>query len=205
MESCKALMKTVTTLTVALLLAVPAVAMKNQRENFLEPCDVVWKAAVAAAKTQDYRIISISSQDQILSLSVGGAWWGERIVSLSLAPGAERGCDATVQSRYSGLQHSDGPDLLARVHVQIVGAQIGKDSDVFKRYKVCMKGYYSDDRKCYDKLKKTLPAPSAAPPAPTSAKSDPPAKQPNNLPEPVTGDWWKPAAPPAPAQSGAKP
>ena len=190
-------MKTLAVLAFSVCLALPAAAMKNRHEDFTEPCDVVWKAAVAVAKSQEYRIVSIASEEQILSLDAGGIWWGERIISLSLAPGAEHGCTATVQSRYSGLQHSDGPDLLARIHVQMISAHLDKSSEAVKKYQDCLNGYNNDPSKCYEKLKKragiTDPAPAAAPsPANQAAAA-------NNVPAPVTGDWWeKPATSPAP-------
>jgi hypothetical protein len=145
------------TLLIALLCtSLPSLAMKNRRQTFPQSCDVVWKAAVAVAKSQDYRIISIAAEEQVLSLSAGGIWWGERIISLSLAPGIEHGCTATVQSRYSGLQHSDGPDLLARIDVQLIGEEVDRDSKAFRNFKNCIGSYNHDETKCVEKLKKAI-------------------------------------------------
>jgi hypothetical protein len=134
----------------------PAVAMKSHQETFPQPCDVVWKAAVTVAKTQQYRIVSVSKEEQIISVAAGGIWWGERLLSLSLQEGKEHGCTATVQSRYSGLQHSDGPDLLARVHVQLVGDEVGRESEAFTRFERCVSYSYTDENKCEKKLRKRL-------------------------------------------------
>ena len=143
---------------------VPSVAMKNRYESFDEPCDAIWKAAVAVSKTQDYRIISVSSAEQIISLAVGGAWWGERIISLSLAPGVERGCTVTVQSRYSGLQHSDAPDLLARIHIQLMSLTVDHESKAFKKFKACIDGYNNNETKCMENLRKAIAESAVVPP-----------------------------------------
>jgi hypothetical protein len=124
-------------------LAAQSFAMKSRKQTFPQPCDVVWQASVAIAKSDQYRIVSISREEQVVSLVAGGAWWGERIISLSLAPGNEGGCTARVQSRYSGLQHSDGPDLLLRVHIQLVGEELGSDSKAFQEFKSCTEKPYS--------------------------------------------------------------
>jgi hypothetical protein len=121
-----------------LLLSLQSVAMKSRQEAFPQSCDAVWKAAIAVAKTQQYRIISASKQDQLISVAVGGVWAGERIISLSLASDGQQHCIATVQSRFSGLAHSDGPDLLERVHVELVGETLGQDSEAFRKYKKCV-------------------------------------------------------------------
>ena len=141
--------------------ALPALAMKSHSETFPQPCDVIWKASIAVAKTQDYRIVSVSKEEQIISLAAGGAWWGERIISLSLAPGVEHGCTATVQSRYSGIQHSDGPDLLGRIHVQLVCDELGRDSDAFVKFKNCVENSSSNEAKCEAKFRKRVAAASA--------------------------------------------
>ena len=62
--------------TVLLFLALPTQAMKNRQVNVRESCDDVWLAAVAVAKTQDYRIISIASDERIISVAAGGIWLG---------------------------------------------------------------------------------------------------------------------------------
>lgn len=135
-------------------------AMSNRQRTFNRPCDAVWKAAVTVAKTQDYRVVSISREEQIISLSVGGVWSGERLVSISLAPGKEGGCTATVQSRFAGLAHSDGPDLLSRVSVELIGQEIDRDSKEFRRFKSCVESPTSDS-KCKARLQKDLAAKSA--------------------------------------------
>lgn len=136
---------------VILLFSVQSLAMKSRQETFPQACDVVWKAAVTVAKTKQYRIISASKEEQIISVAVGGVWAGERIVSLSLAPDGEQRCIATVQSRFSGLAHSDGPDLLERVHVELVGETLGRDSEAFRNYKDCVRD--SPPAKCDAKLR----------------------------------------------------
>jgi hypothetical protein len=98
----------------------------------------------------------VSKEEQIISLAAGGIWWGERLISLSLAAGVEHGCKATVQSRYSGLQHSDGPDLLGRIHVQLVGDDLGRDSDAFLKFKNCVENSYSQEAKCEAKFRKRV-------------------------------------------------
>ena len=137
-----------------------SLALSNRHRAFNRPCDAVWKAAVTVAKTQDYRIVSISTEEQIISLAVGGALSGERLVSISLAPGKEGGCTATVQSRFSGLAHSDGPDLLSRVSVELIGQEIDRDSKEFRRFKSCVESPTSDS-KCEARLQKDLAAKSA--------------------------------------------
>jgi hypothetical protein len=141
-------------------LAAQSFAMKNRHETFSQPCDVVWKASMIVAKSEQYRVVSVSKEEQIISLAAGGAWWGERIISLNLAPGAEQGCIATVQSRYSGLEHSDGPDLLARIHVELIGEELGFDSEPFQKFKRCMEDSHAhivgDEPKCEAKLRRRL-------------------------------------------------
>ena len=151
------------------LFALPSWAMKNRYQDFNEPCDAVWKASVAIAKTEDYRIISIASDEKIISLAVGGFFAGERIITVSIAPAPEKGCRATVQSRFSGLAHSDGPDLLARIHVQLLASELGTDKSsvqqALQKFKSCMNGYNSSAAKCDAKLRKSLanePGPSDA-------------------------------------------
>jgi hypothetical protein len=136
-------MKSILLLIFVSCLASQSFAMKSRKQTFPQSCDAVWQASVAVAKSDQYRIISISREEQVLSLVAGGVWWGERIISLSLAPGAEKGCTATVQSRYSGLQHSDGPDLLMRVHVQLIGEELGTDSKAFEEFRSCADKPYS--------------------------------------------------------------
>ena len=144
--------------------------MKSRKETFPQSCDVVWQASAAVAKSDHYRIVSISKEEQVVSLEAGGAWWGERIISLSLAPGVEKGCTVTVQSRYSGLEHSDGPDLLMRIHVRLVGDELGSDSKAFQEFKACAEEPYSgrdlggshnkwqNEAKCEAKLRRELGA-----------------------------------------------
>lgn len=137
-------MKSITVLIFLFCLASPSFAMKSRKQTFPQSCDVVWQASVAVAKSDRYRIVSISREEQVLSLVAGGAWWGERIISLSLAPGVEKGCTVTVQSRYSGLQHSDGPDLLVRIHIHLIGEEVGSaDSGAFQDFKACVEKPYS--------------------------------------------------------------
>ncbi|HSY92348.1 MAG TPA: hypothetical protein VK812_13305 [Candidatus Binatus sp.] len=119
-------------------LASQSLAMKSRHETFPQTCEAVWNASVAVAKSEQYRIVSISKDEQVVSLIVGGVWAGERIISLSLAPGVEGGCTVTVQSRFSGLAHADGPDLLERVHMELLGARLGRDSKAFEEYKLCL-------------------------------------------------------------------
>lgn len=153
-------------------LVTQSAAMKNRHETFPQTCDAVWKTTVAVAKSQEYRIVSISSEEHVLSLVAGGAWSGERIISLSLAPGDEGGCTVTVQSRFSGLAHSDGPDLLVRIRMELFGEQLGQGSKAYEEYKSCMEhGSYPDwggKSKCAEqfrskeeaeKAQKTDPAP----------------------------------------------
>ena len=147
-------------------LAAQSLAMKSRKETFAQPCDLVWKASVAVAKSEQYRIVSISREEQIISLAAGGAWWGERVISLSLAPAVEKGCTATVQSRYSGLEHKDGPDLLARIHLQLIAEEPGADSKAFQELKSCVEsgGDYPDwggggrKSKCEEKFRRKLEA-----------------------------------------------
>jgi hypothetical protein len=166
-------------------LPLPASAMKNRHVTFHQSCDDVWKAAVAVAKTQDYRIVSISREEQIISLDVGGILWGERVLSLNLAPGQEYGCTATVQSRYSGLEHHDAPDLLARIRLELVAGPIDHDSKAYKRYRACLDDYNTDEKKCEERFRKDL----------AKEKGEVQGQRPNNLPASVTDGWWKPAPP----------
>jgi hypothetical protein len=133
-----------------------AFAMKNLRRNFDEPCDSVWKAALTVAKTQDYRIVSVDKEDQIISLIAGGAWFGERIITVTFATGAEKGCVAAVQSRFSGVVHSDGPDLLARIGVELISERVGSDSTALQHYRSCIKRYNPSEEKCEEKLRKEV-------------------------------------------------
>jgi hypothetical protein len=134
-----------------LLIPVPSLAMKSRKETLPQSCDAVWKAAIAVAKTEQYRIISTSKEEHLISVAVGGVWAGERIISLSLTPDGDQRCIATVQSRFSGLAHSDGPDLLERVHVELVGETLGQDSEAFRKYRKCVRD--SSPAKCDAKLR----------------------------------------------------
>jgi len=138
-----------------LIAASSSLAMKNSQRTFQKSCDVVWNAAVAVAKTQDYRIISISKEDQLISLSVGGVWSGERVISLTLSSGSE-GCVGTVQSRFSGLAHSDGPELLSRIAVEMIAQTLDRNSEEFRRYKRCVSAYNASETKCEDHLRRDL-------------------------------------------------
>lgn len=149
-------------------LAAPAWGMKNQERNFPQSCVKVWTAALTVAKSQQYRVIGISEQEQIISVVVGGVWGGERILSMSLAPGVEKGCTATVQSRFSGLAHSDGPMLLDRLQAELIGESVDRSSKEFQRFQNCMEKSLDSEAKCQAKLAKTLAKeaeahPSAAP------------------------------------------
>lgn len=138
------------------LVSVPSSAMKNRFQDFAEPCEVVWKAAMAVGKTQEYRLISVNTEERLMSLSVGGFWFGERLISLTVAPAPERGCRVTIQSRFSGLLHSDGPDILTRIRVQLIGDELGRDSEAFQRFKRCAESGASSEAKCEDKLRERL-------------------------------------------------
>lgn len=143
-------------LAVAVLLSAHGFAMKNRQRIFPESCDFVWTSVVNVAKTQNYRIVSISNENKILSLSAGGVWNGERLISLSLAPGVEGGCTAVVQSRFSGLAHSDGPDLLSRIAIDLLAQKVDRNSKAFKRYKNCLDAAYTSDSKCEEHLQKDV-------------------------------------------------
>jgi hypothetical protein len=122
-----------------------SLAMKSRKQTFPQSCDVVWKATVVVAKGDQYRIVSISGEEQVISLVAGGAFWGERILSLSLAAGPEGGCTVKVQSRFSGTAHSDGPDLLLRIHIRLLGEELGTDSKTYQEFKACVEhGSYPD-------------------------------------------------------------
>jgi hypothetical protein len=168
------------------LATAPAFAMKNLQQSFPDSsCDVVWKAAMSVAKTQDYRIVTVDHEDQIISLIAGGIWGGERIMTLSVQAGEEHGCVAVVQSRYSGLIHSDGPDLLARVTIEVMKVKIDPDSRAFRRFKGCMtqtNGYSA--RQCLQRLQKEIAkestqTPKLSKPKPSASAQDPGAR-----------DWW---------------
>jgi hypothetical protein len=158
-------------------ISLPACAMKNRYEDFLQPCDAVWKASVEVAKRQEYRIVSISDEEHIISLAAGGFISGERMISLNVGPAPERGCRVTVQSRFSGLVHSDGPDLLGRIRVQVVGEEIGNESEAFLKFQTCVENSYSDAAKCEAKFRKRVASENQ--------------ERPNNLPEKHTDGWWK--------------
>jgi hypothetical protein len=156
-----------------LMLCVEARALKSRERTFTQDCDSVWKAAVAVAKTEQYRIISISKEEQIISVSAGGVWSGERIISLSLSSRGDHGCTATAQSRFSGLAHSDGPDLLLRVYVELIAETTDRDSKAFHKFKACMEGH-GDESKCEEHFRKSLTRPENA------AKSESPSSA-----------WWQ--------------
>lgn len=157
-------MKSISVSLFVICIAANSFAMKSHQVTFNQPCDVVWKAAIAIAKTNQYRIISVAKDEQIISLAAGGAWWGERVISLNLGPGtSDQTCIATVQSRYSGLQHSDGPDLLVRIRIQLVGDELGRDSKDFQKYKDCVETpknsvVTGNEPKCAAKLRRRLEA-----------------------------------------------
>jgi hypothetical protein len=136
---------------VVLLLCVQALALKDKKETLPQSCDVVWKAAIAVAKTEQYRIISASKEEQFISVAVGGFWGGERMISLSLASDGEQRCIMTVQSRFAGMAHSDAEDLLERVHMEVVAEAVGRDSVAFRKYKKCVRD--SVPAKCDVKLR----------------------------------------------------
>lgn len=138
------------------LVSIPSWAMKNRFQDFPEPCELVWKAAMTIAKGQDYRLVSVVPEEKLISLSVGGFWSGERLISLTLAATPERGCRVTVQSRFSGLAHSDGPDLLTRIRVQLVGDELGRDSGDFQKFKRCAESGASPEPKCEQKFRERL-------------------------------------------------
>lgn len=96
-------------------LAAQSLAMPNRQKLFSQPCSLVWKAAIAEVKAQQYRIVSISDEERMISVRAGGWWAGERHLSLSLAEVGETQCMVTAQSRFSGFGHHDGPDLLVRI------------------------------------------------------------------------------------------
>ena len=152
-------MKRIAVVIALLLVAGQAVAMKNRERSFREPCSEVWDASVAVAKSHDYRIVTISREEQVISLVAGGAWNGERIITLALAEGKEFGCVATVQSRFSGWAHSDGPDLLSRVAVEILARHENIDAKVIRRYRDCLASPTSTE-KCEAKLRKEIAAAS---------------------------------------------
>jgi hypothetical protein len=137
-----------------MLLSEPLLALKDKQETLPQSCDAVWRAAMAVAKTEQYRIISVSKEEQLISVAVGGFWGGERIISLSLASDGAQRCVITVQSRFSGMAHSDGPDLLERVHIEVVSEALGRDSEAFRKYKHCLRD--SSPRKCDAKLRPVI-------------------------------------------------
>ena len=159
--SCSAMKRIACVVAFCLLCDLHALCLKNRERTFTDSCDKVWPVVVAVSKTEDYRIISISKEEQVVSLAVGGVWSGERLVTLSLSPGIEGGCKASVQSRFSGLAHSDGPDLLSRVEAKLMAIKLDLDDKAvgkaFQRYKDCLTSPMSDS-KCEAKLRKTLDA-----------------------------------------------
>jgi hypothetical protein len=162
---------------------VPAFAMKNLRRSFPDTCDELWNAAMHVAKTQDYRIVTVDHEDKIISLVAGGVWGGERLMTLSLEPGEEGGCVATVQSRFSGVLHSDGPDLLARVSIEVLKATVDPDSLAFRHFKKCMEWYGFSTTECEDRLQKEIAKQS-------KKTSKPKEKPPASAQDPGERDWW---------------
>jgi hypothetical protein len=175
-------MKTRAILCLAMLQVLPAFAMPNRQRDFRYPCEDVWKAAVAVAKTKDYRIVSLSAEERIVSLAAGGAWWGERMITLSLGEDKEGGCIATVQSRFSGLAHADGPDLLSRLGAEVLVEKSGldKNSKEFRRYQDCLTSPKSN-QKCEERFESDVAKMKKAQP---QAPSDG-----------ANGDWWKNSKP----------
>lgn len=172
-------------LLLLLLTALPAFGMKNLQHDFPDSCDVVWKAVITIAKTQDYRIITVDHEDRVVSLAGGGWLAGERLMTLSLESGQEYGCTATVQSRFSGLLHSDGPDLLARVSIEVIKGKIDPESKAFHHFTKCMaKGNAYSVRECEQRLQKDIAkekpqqTPQLSKPASSSQVQDPDSR------------WW---------------
>jgi hypothetical protein len=161
-------------LILILALSTSTFAMKNRQRSFPDSCDDVWTASLAVAKSQNYRIVSVSTEEHVISLSAGGAWGGERMISLSLENGKEFGCVVTVQSRFSGLAHSDGPDLLSRIGAELVTKNLDGNSKAVRRYRDCIESFVSDS-KCEERLRKDV------------AKASAPAPK---YPEPARGDYW---------------
>ncbi|HEV3511989.1 MAG TPA: hypothetical protein VGS05_09825 [Candidatus Sulfotelmatobacter sp.] len=143
-----------------LAVSVPAFALKSRERTFPQDCDVVWKASMAVAKSEQYRIISVSKEEQIISLEVGGFIAGERIVSLNLSSLNGDGCTVAVQSKFSGLIHSDGPDLLRRIEVELVGNWLDRESKAFRHFQNCME-FTKDESNCQKHLRKDLDRESA--------------------------------------------
>ena len=142
-----------------MLTALPAFAMGTHKRTFAEDCDTVWQASMQVAKSSQYQIVSVSKEEHIISVQPGGFFWGgnlmgERTVTLSLEP-AEHGCTATAKSHYSGIQHADDSDLLARVHVQLVGLEVGTEVPPFGNTSG-VENYNSSEPKCEAKLRRRL-------------------------------------------------
>jgi hypothetical protein len=99
-------------------------AMPNRQKLKAQPCNIVWRAAVIGVKSQQYRIVSVSDEHRLISVSVGGWWCGDRLISVSLEDAGETQCMVTVQSHFSGLLHHDGPALLSRI-----GAELRRETE----------------------------------------------------------------------------
>ena len=127
------------------------------------------------AKGQHYRIVSVSKDEHIISVVAGGAFTGERILTLSIAPGAEHGCDATVQSAYSGIVHSDAPDLIERLAYELISPKLDHGSKAFKHFKNCEEYSSASAAACEKHLQKDL------------AKERPAT----NSPDSDLSAWWK--------------
>lgn len=166
-------------LFVLLLLNFQAFALKSRERTFAENCDVVWKASMAVAKSQEYRIVGVSKEEQIISLAVGGFMAGERIISLNLTSLNGDGCTVSVQSRFSGLIHSDGPDLLRRIELEIVGNSLDRDSKAFKHFKDCLE--WAKSEKCEKRLREDLERDAAKASKPELPKDNTPSME----------GWWK--------------
>src|SRR4051812_18585854 len=90
-----------------MVLTLPALATGIHKRRFVKDCDEVWKASVEVSKSSKYQIVGISKEERVLSVDVGGFYWGgsastelgggQRTVTLTLEP-AEHGCVATVRS-----------------------------------------------------------------------------------------------------------
>lgn len=110
----------------------------------------------------------------LVKQEASGFWGGERIVSLSLLDRGGDGCVATIQSRFSGLIHSDGPDLLRRLQVEVLGSTADRDSKAFKRFRDCMEGPGVGSDRCEERYRKDLSASSK-----------------NSVPASNDKDWWE--------------
>jgi hypothetical protein len=142
------------------LAAFPAFASTHKR-TFAEDCDTVWQASMQVAKGTDYQVVSISKEEKIISVqpaTYGSLWTGERTITLTIEPD-KHGCAATATNHGPSIL-SDGPDLLVRVHVLLVGQEIGigMESPAFQKYKRCVENYNSSETKCEAQLRRRLAA-----------------------------------------------